>query len=613
MELLAYIQEDFAHQEVIADAIAPDSDNNHNSPKSPNYLEQTLSTWFKEVITRSAKLSLNVILAGTSLFIGLGSTLSTLAAPSEDIRYIQTLLANKGFNPGEIDGIDGASTRAAIADAQKALGLTVDGIAGAQTIAALDGRMSVATANASIATETSPRSTVTNTSNLTGSSTVMNLQKLLADRGFYKGAVDGIMGTQTREAILAAQKAYNLTPDGIAGPRTIAALEADAATAVPPTANANTKSDDVLKLQELLNKRGFYSGDIDGIMGPQTRLAIVAAQKAYNLTPDGIAGTKTLAALNAGAATTPPDPQATSGTGTSGIAVVVSQDTKDLQTLLARRGFYNGAIDGIKGSQTTAAILAAQKAYGLTTDGIAGVQTIAALEKDARVSPPAAANPPAAEAPPASNSDRNIANLQNLLTDRGFYDGAITGVAGPKTTAAIIAAQKAYGLTADGIAGPQTIAALEAGTPAPVKPAPSPAPAPIPSNIPPTSQPSVNTPVIRVETKPQVNPPASPSVSNVQPQVQPVPVVTPAPTKPVVAAANPPATSADSNPQIIELQNLLTKRGFYNGKPDGVLNDETRNAITRAQNFYTISPADGSPSSKLVENLSKDTFLSEGN
>jgi hypothetical protein len=46
---------------------------------------------------------------------------------------------------------------------------------------------------------------------------------------------------------------------------------------------------------------------------------------------------------------------------------------------------------------------------------------------------------------------------------------------------------------------------------------------------------------------------------------------------------------------------------------DGVLSGETRNAIVRAQNFYTISPADGAPSNKLIDSLSKDTFISEGN
>jgi peptidoglycan hydrolase-like protein with peptidoglycan-binding domain len=98
-----------------------------------------------------------------------------------------------------------------------------------------------------------------------------------------------------------------------------------------------------------------------------------------------------------------------------------------------------------------------------------------------------------------------------------------------------------------------------------------------------------------------------------QPTVQatpkPAPVVQP--TTAPVAQPTTPATTA--NTQVSELQRLLAQRGFYTGKVDGVLSGETRNAIVRAQNFYTISPADGAPSNKLIDSLSKDTFISEGN
>lgn len=73
------------------------------------------------------------------------------------------------------------------------------------------------------------------------------------------------------------------------------------------------------------------------------------------------------------------------------------------------------------------------------------------------------------------------------------------------------------------------------------------------------------------------------------------------------------APQAASDPKVAELQKLLTKRGFYTGKVDGVLTQETRNATIRAQNFYTISPADGSPSNALIDKLNSDTFISEGN
>lgn len=55
------------------------------------------------------------------------------------ITELQTLLKQKGFDPGTIDGVLGGNTRAAIRAFQAANGLGVDGIAGPQTQAALLG------------------------------------------------------------------------------------------------------------------------------------------------------------------------------------------------------------------------------------------------------------------------------------------------------------------------------------------------------------------------------------------------------------------------------------------------------------------------------------------
>ena len=50
-----------------------------------------------------------------------------------------------------------------------------------------------------------------------------------------------------------------------------------------------------------------------------------------------------------------------------------------IQTKLKRWGYYNGAIDGIYGSQTLAAVRWFQSKNGLTVDGIAGPKTLAAM------------------------------------------------------------------------------------------------------------------------------------------------------------------------------------------------------------------------------------------
>lgn len=57
----------------------------------------------------------------------------------------------------------------------------------------------------------------------------------------------------------------------------------------------------------------------------------------------------------------------------------VSQEVKDIQTVLKQKGYYSGNIDGIFGTATKKAVTAFQKDVGLTPDGIAGKNTLKAL------------------------------------------------------------------------------------------------------------------------------------------------------------------------------------------------------------------------------------------
>ena len=49
-------------------------------------------------------------------------------------------------------------------------------------------------------------------------------QKALQQRGYYSGNLDGIYGSGTREAVRAFQRDAGLSVDGLAGPKTLAAL-----------------------------------------------------------------------------------------------------------------------------------------------------------------------------------------------------------------------------------------------------------------------------------------------------------------------------------------------------------------------------------------------------
>jgi len=58
-----------------------------------------------------------------------------------------------------------------------------------------------------------------------------------------------------------------------------------------------SRGEEVRKIQEKLKKWGYYSGEVDGIFGTQTKNAVMYFQRKNGLTVDGIAGPKTLAEM----------------------------------------------------------------------------------------------------------------------------------------------------------------------------------------------------------------------------------------------------------------------------------------------------------------------------
>jgi peptidoglycan hydrolase-like protein with peptidoglycan-binding domain len=133
---------------------------------------------------------------------------------SGDMGNLQMLLKQRGFYQGEIDGLKGQSTKDAISKAQRAYGLIADGFAGPLTIRAL-----LAGGNDVALTQPLfPRSPKTQD--------VLEIQKLLQERGFYDEALNGLYSLQTKASIFQAQLAYSQPATGEPSPELITALKA---------------------------------------------------------------------------------------------------------------------------------------------------------------------------------------------------------------------------------------------------------------------------------------------------------------------------------------------------------------------------------------------------
>lgn len=148
-----------------------------------------------------------------------------------------------------------------------------------------------------------------------------------------------------------------------------------------------------------------------------------------------------------------------------------SDNVRRLQQALTQLGYYSGTVDGSFGSGTKAAVTAFQQANSLTVDGIAGSATIALLEKQTGIDIDGNSSSSSSTATGLfkgdysklqyTSSGSRVRVLQQALKDLGFTISKVDGVFGQSTFEAVMAFQKATGLTVDGKAGRNTLVKLE--------------------------------------------------------------------------------------------------------------------------------------------------------
>ena len=88
----------------------------------------------------------------------------------------------------------------------------------------------------------------------------------------------------------------------------------------------------------------------------------------------------------------------------------------------------------------------------LVSSAVGGVYIVRSVNAEVTVS--------ASEINEVNAATANIKEVQTVLKKWGYYTGAIDGINGPKTIAAVKRFQKKYGLTQDGIVGPKTAAKM---------------------------------------------------------------------------------------------------------------------------------------------------------
>jgi len=338
MELATYLYDAWAYEQAnqgstdrnfASDEFCGDESAKSNKYESACHLN--LFVWNFAAIKRQAYLLSAIAFTG---FSGLGASFappiaayalepSINAAPWCNHIYVcntsymlevQTLLVQRGFAVGEIDGVYGRYTKQAVIDFQRTqTNLIIDGIPGEKTLTLLrqlqgQGRVAPQSPNQnpnqkisnngagkqskqSIVIRRSPNPQNSQANNSTNAletdaletDEIGNLQILLKQRGFYQGEIDGRQEQSTTNAVLKAQKAYGLSLDGFVGPLTMRALLAGGNN-IPLSQSAFNQlpsRSTILQIQELLQERGFYDGELNGLYNNLTKASILNAQLAY--------------------------------------------------------------------------------------------------------------------------------------------------------------------------------------------------------------------------------------------------------------------------------------------------------------------------------------------
>jgi len=300
-----------------------------------------------------------------------------LNSSGTDVRNLQQDLTTLGYYWAEVTGNFGEKTRDAVKRFQEKNNLTADGVAGSATLDAINAALKKAGYSSS--------STVPTGSTLSlnmKSDAVLAMQKALASLGYYDGELTGNFGNKTKAAVADFQRANGLTSDGIAGPKTLEAI--NSASRKGGSSGTTLRKEDtgdlVRALQRDLAALGYYTGEVTGHYGDKTRTAVQKFQRSRNLRDDGVAGPDTQNAIIAALGNSGSLAASGGGSGSSAAGTLKHGDegdaVRDMQQRLTTLGYYYGEITGSFGDLTERAVRKFQDDNDLSVDGKAGKKTL---------------------------------------------------------------------------------------------------------------------------------------------------------------------------------------------------------------------------------------------
>lgn len=410
------------------------------------------------------------------------------------VTALQSALAELGYLEEEdVDGKFGSKTENALKLFQKRNGLTQDGIASQDLQLKLYEDTPKDTRGYRQYVRTVPPVAGAVIREKSKGEPVTKLQTRLKELGYYKGELTGVCDEDMVAAIKLFEGKHGLVADGemsaadqqvlygaTAMEASVVVTPSPTPTVKPPTKTLRPgdKDDEVKLLQQRLKDLGYYTGNITGVYNTATTEAVKAFQKKSSLEQDGILGpiTRTVLygvnaiyAVPTAIPVSTPTPTTTPLTPENVIVIragSMGEVVRRLQARLQELGYYTSRLDGVYLTDDIEAVRAFQSANGLKVDGKAGYETQTALYSDSAIRGNANSTTDTSGALVNTlrygSEGNEVTTLQNRLIALGYLAGSADGKFGRDTKSAVIAFQKANGLSADGVVGTDTSTRLYA-------------------------------------------------------------------------------------------------------------------------------------------------------